>query len=39
MPFLIDTHAHLYAEEFEEDRVDMLQRAKDAGIEAILLPI
>jgi TatD DNase family protein len=38
MPFLIDTHAHLYAEEYEEDRVDMLQRAKDAGIEAILLP-
>jgi TatD DNase family protein len=38
MPFLIDTHAHLYAEEFEEDRVDMLQRAKDAGIKAILLP-
>ena len=38
MPFLIDTHAHLYAEEFEEDRGDMLQRAKDAGIEAILLP-
>ncbi len=38
MPFLIDTHAHLYAEEFEEDRGDMLQRAKDAGIKAILLP-
>jgi TatD DNase family protein len=38
MSFLIDTHAHLYAEEFDEDRMEMLQRAKNAGVQAILLP-
>ncbi|MEY4659854.1 MAG: hypothetical protein RJB36_1620 [Bacteroidota bacterium] len=38
MPFLIDTHAHLYAEEFDEDRQDMLQRATEAGVKAMLLP-
>lgn len=38
MPFLIDTHAHLYAEEFDEDRTEMLRRASDAGVKAILLP-
>ncbi|MCO5278113.1 MAG: TatD family hydrolase [Saprospiraceae bacterium] len=35
---MIDTHAHLYAEEFNEDREDMLIRAKNAGINRILLP-
>lgn len=35
---LIDTHAHLYAKEFEEDREEMLQRAVDTGIERIYLP-
>jgi len=38
MPFLIDTHAHLYAEEFDEDRAEMLLRANNAGVNAILLP-
>ena len=38
MSFLIDTHAHLYAEEFDEDRKEMLQRAKNAGVQAMLLP-
>jgi TatD DNase family protein len=38
MSFLIDTHAHLYAEEFDEDRMEMLQRAKNAGVQAMLLP-
>lgn len=35
---MIDTHAHLYAEEFDHDRDEMLQRAKDAGVEKIILP-
>lgn len=35
---LIDTHAHLYAEEFEEDRPEMIQRALEAGISRIYLP-
>ena len=38
MSFLIDTHAHLYAEEFDEDRMEMLQRAKNAGVQVMLLP-
>ncbi len=35
---MIDTHAHLYAAEFDADRSEMLQRAKDAGIRRIYLP-
>ena len=35
---MIDTHAHLYAEEFDEDRDAVLARAKEAGIQQVLLP-
>lgn len=35
---LIDTHTHLYDEQFEEDRADMLQRALDAGVTKMYLP-
>ncbi|MCL9776484.1 TatD family hydrolase [Vibrio methylphosphonaticus] len=35
---MIDTHAHIYAEEFDADRDDVVQRALAAGIENILLP-
>jgi len=35
---MIDTHAHLYAEEFDGDRLEVLERAKMAGIKKILLP-
>lgn len=35
---LIDTHAHLYAEEFDEDRSAMIQKASDASVKYILLP-
>ncbi|MFV0470429.1 MAG: TatD family hydrolase [Paludibacteraceae bacterium] len=35
---LIDTHSHIYSEEFDTDRDDMIQRAKNIGIEKILLP-
>ena len=34
----IDTHAHLYADVFSEDRSEMLERAKDSGLERIFLP-
>ncbi len=35
---MIDTHSHIYSEEFDEDRVEMLQRAKDVGVSSIILP-
>jgi len=34
----IDTHAHLDQEEFDADRGEAVQRARDAGVEAILCP-
>lgn len=35
---LIDTHAHLYAKQFDEDRESMLERAKASGVERFYLP-
>jgi TatD DNase family protein len=35
---MIDTHAHIYASEFDDDRSETIQRAKDQGIELILMP-
>lgn len=35
---MIDTHAHLYAEEFNIDRNVVVQRALDAGVQKIILP-
>jgi TatD DNase family protein len=35
---LIDTHAHIYAEEFDADRNEALERAKSAGVEHLILP-
>src|SRR5687768_11207948 len=37
-PVFTDTHAHLYAEEFHDDRKAMVQRAIDAGVKRIFLP-
>lgn len=34
----IDTHTHLFAEEFDEDREQVLQRAKEAGITRMFMP-
>jgi len=34
----IDTHAHLYVEQFEEDRKEMLTRAQHLGVHKIYLP-
>ena len=35
---MIDTHAHLDGEEFAEDISEVIQRAKDVGVEKIFLP-
>lgn len=35
---LIDTHAHLYLEQFDTDRGEVIQRAKERGLEQVLLP-
>lgn len=35
---MIDTHSHIYAEEFTDDVEDVIQRAKAVGVEKILLP-
>ncbi|MBW7871002.1 MAG: TatD family hydrolase [Flavobacteriia bacterium] len=35
---LIDTHTHLYSEEFDDDRTEMIQRAVDAGVERFYIP-
>ena len=36
--FWIDTHAHIYKEEFQLDRVDTLARSTQAGVARIYLP-
>lgn len=33
-----DTHTHLYLKEFEEDREEVIQRAKNVGVEYFFLP-
>lgn len=35
---LIDTHCHLYAEEFDNDRAEMIRRAQAAGVQQLYLP-
>ena len=34
----IDTHAHLYHKQFDNDRAEMVQRALDAGVRKLFLP-
>ena len=34
----IDTHSHIYEEEFREDREAVIQRAREAGVNYIVLP-
>ncbi len=38
MKYYIDTHAHIYHEDFTADRLDMLQRCDDQGISKIFMP-
>ncbi|MCR4914302.1 MAG: TatD family hydrolase, partial [Prevotella sp.] len=35
---MIDTHAHIDGEEYNDDREQMLARAWEAGVEAIFVP-
>ena len=35
---ITDTHTHLYSEQFDEDRKEMMQRAKDAGVSRFFIP-
>lgn len=35
---LTDTHTHLYSEEFEQDRGEMIQRAINAGVSRFFIP-
>lgn len=36
--YFIDTHAHLDGHEFDEDRDDVIARAKDAGVGRVFIP-
>lgn len=36
--YIIDTHTHIYLPEFDEDRDEMVGRARKAGVAAFLLP-
>lgn len=36
--YLIDTHSHIYLEEFDKDRKDIVFNAHKAGVKKILLP-
>ncbi|HYG20054.1 MAG TPA: TatD family hydrolase [Ohtaekwangia sp.] len=38
MDYYIDTHAHIYADEFSADREDMLARSEAAAVRTILMP-
>lgn len=35
---MIETHAHLYAEEFDKDRAEMLERAQNEGVTQLYMP-
>ena len=35
---ITDTHTHLYSEQFDEDRIVMMQRAIDAGVSRFFIP-
>ncbi|HJV77064.1 MAG TPA: TatD family hydrolase [Paludibacter sp.] len=35
---LIDTHSHIYSEDFDADRVETVQRAKEIGVQHVILP-
>lgn len=35
---ITDTHTHLYSEEFDQDRNEMIQRALDAGVSRFFIP-
>ena len=38
MIIMIDTHSHIFAEEFAEDRAEAIARAKEVGVQKLFLP-
>jgi TatD DNase family protein len=38
MPSLIDTHSHIYVDRFNADRDAVMARAREAGVEMIIVP-
>ncbi|HTF17904.1 MAG TPA: TatD family hydrolase [Chryseolinea sp.] len=38
MEYFVDTHAHIYHEDFKVDSADMLQRCREAKVEQIYMP-
>jgi TatD DNase family protein len=36
--YLIDSHTHIFTEEFDSDRADVIRRALDAGVQKLCLP-
>ncbi len=38
MSFWVDTHAHIYSEQFKDDRADMLARCEQENIDRIFMP-
>ena len=35
---LIDTHTHIYMPDFDADRAEVVERARQAGVEKMMLP-
>ncbi len=35
---MIDTHSHIYSEEFDTDRAEVIRRAQEVGVRHIILP-
>lgn len=35
---IVDTHTHIYSEEFDVDNAEMLQRARQAGVSRMIMP-
>lgn len=35
---IIDTHSHLFVEEFVEDRAEVMRRAREAGVTRVVMP-
>lgn len=38
MAVLIDTHAHIYLDQFDKDLEEVIDRARESGVEAIVMP-
>lgn len=38
MNFWIDTHAHVYSNEFDADRADVIERSREQGVQRLYLP-